>query len=196
MSVEVIDLETPKIKTLKGIYKNSFILIFILCFIVSVLSEGSFVGIFFLCFILLGIPILGVTAFYILFCIRFGIGFIKKNQKKCEEALTKLGFNIKYSGIGICIDTDQRKMAFIGSTNSKTVICDFSDVRSWHKDAFVETTQYRNHENAYAGSKSKTHFIHIVVRLADPEYPEVRFIAYSDRDASMWIARIDALING
>lgn len=115
MSVKLIELEIPKIKTFKSMYKKAFIGVVIIAFILGILDSGgsgSFFKSFFATLFLLGIPVLGAVAFYQKICIKFGIGFIKSNMQQYEQALKKLGFNNNYSGIGIVIDTEQKKIAF------------------------------------------------------------------------------------
>lgn len=195
MAVNKITLDVGRLSTIKELYKNAAILITVISFILGVLNFSSFIKVFLITFLILSF-IFPIISFYNLFCIRFGVGFIKKNQTKLEQALKNQGFQIDFSANGLVLDDKQKKMIFLSNTNPDVLICDYTDIRSWHTQTLTETKQYRNHENAYAGSKTTTQMISIVVYTASPTYPEARFNVPDERSASLWTGRLNALING
>lgn len=201
MSVDVIELKDVEIITIKSIIKKVAIIFIALCTFVALYDWLIKDTVYSLFWFILGIIFYSgfftlPTVLYIQFCLQQGVGFVKRNQIRCEEALQKLGYNIKYSGIGIFVDIEKQVFIFRAHHgNSKVLICNFSDVKSWHRETTQETTQYLNSDNAYAGSKTVTHFIHINVGLASHEHPVVRFIVRNNDEATLWMSRIDALVN-
>ena len=127
------------------------------------------------------------------------MGFVEKNQQKIELALKEEGFQVDYAGKGILVDNQQKKIAFLQSTGSDVLLCNYSDVRSWRVGSMQETSfhgQYNSVTNTVnLKENTRTHMINIIVTLASPDYPQVQFVAGTHVEADQWIARLSALIN-
>lgn len=200
VSVEKIDLNVSSMSRFRDKYKNALIIAAILSAVLALLDGKNFVGSFLFGFFWMGLIFCGIITSYNLFCLRFGLGFVKKNQNKIELALNEKGFHVDYAGKGILIDDQQKKIAFIQSTGSVVVLCNYSDVRSWRIVHRNDTKHHASYDNLtrtvnITGTTSKTLITNIVVTLASPDYPLVQFVAGTPTEANQWIARLDALIN-
>jgi hypothetical protein len=194
MAVNKVTLEVGPLTTIIGLYKKTLIFCVGLSFIMAILNFSSFISTFFIT-LLMSSFLIGAISLYIVVCLRCGVGFIKKNQNKIEKSLKNQGFHIDFSTNGIIIDNTKKKIAFLSKDKPDVLVCDYTDIRSWHQETLQTTEQFRNQDNAYAGSKTTTQLISIVVYLSSPEYPEARFQVINDREATTWLARLNALVN-
>lgn len=198
MALEIIQLENiPKHKTLGQKYKRAMIIFLVISFFITIFARGeiSFFWFFLGIFAIISIWGFVIFGFYQLLRTMLHLDTKKLHRHK-ESALVAQGFNVKFSAIGLLVDVTQQKLAFTLTPNSHSYVCNFSDVRSWYAGAYTQEKQYQNTEGAYAGSRTMTLVRYIVVRIADAEYPEMRFAVMGDRESELWIARLDALING
>lgn len=197
MTVEIKELQNiGKFKSQGSHWKKFFLVILVIALIVTFTRDGGgFFGTFFLAF--LGVSALCTVPYsiYLLFRTMLMLDIKKLHQQK-EAEIKKHGFNIDFSTTGLLVDQKNRKLIFTLDPKPIVYICNFDDVRQWYSGSDVHETQYRNSEGAYAGSKSLTVARYITVRTADPQIPEIRFAVSSDREQSLWIGRLDALING
>ena len=205
MALEIIQLHNlPKLnqnnyaKTLLKAIKW-FVIIALICAVIGGLYTGKFWRDFW------GVILIFTFFFSIPWFIAVAIyGLIKaatqSNNRKIhfakEQALKSLGFNADFSVIGLVVDQKNQKMAFTLDAEPHAFVCDFSDVREWYSGSNERTVDYSNHEGAYAGSKTYTFALYVVVRIADPNYPELIFVVGNQQEQSQWIARLNALING
>lgn len=199
MAVEKINLNIATVSRFRDKYIKALIAAAVLSVIMAILEGKSFISNFILGFIGLSIFFFAIVSFYNLFCLRFGLGFVKKNQEKVEQALKEKGFQIDYAGKGILVDNHQKKIAFLQSTGSEILLCNYSDIRSW-RIGTVEETNYHGQYNSVTNTmnlkqNTKTHMINIIVTLASPDYPQTQFVAGTHIEADQWIARLSALIN-
>ena len=199
MAVEKINLNISSISKFRDKYKKALIIAAVFSAIMAILDGESVLSSFIFGFIWLSIIFCGIVASYNLICLRFGLGFVKKNQQKIELALKEEGFQVDYAGKGILVDNQQKKIAFLQSTGSDVLLCNYSDVRSWRVGSMQETSfhgQYNSVTNTVnLKENTRTHMINIIVTLASPDYPQVQFVAGTHVEADQWIARLSALIN-
>lgn len=195
MAVNKVNLEVGPLTTIIGLYKKTLIFCVGLSFFMAVINFSSFISVFFITLLLSSFLIMAISL-YVAICLRCGVGFIKKNQNKIEQALKNQGFQIDFCTNGIVVDNQKKKIVFLSKDKPDVLVCDYTDIRSWHQETLQETQQFRNQDNAYAGSKTTTQLISIVVYLSSPEYPEARFQVINDREANTWLARLNALVNG
>lgn len=197
MAVEVIEIKNiSKFKTQFSQWKILFISILVIALIITFTRDGGgFWGTFFLA--LLGLLALCLVPFsgYILLRTMLQID-IKKLHREKEKEIKNLGFNVDFSATGLLVDQKNRKLIFTLDPKPIVYICDFSEVREWYSGSTVHEKQYQNSQGAYAGTRSLTLARHITIRVSDPQIPELRFAVASDREQSLWIARLDAIING
>lgn len=198
MALEIIQLENiPKYKTLGQKYKQALIVFCVISFLITIFARGEISFIWFFLGLFIIISVWGFVIFGLYQLLRVILQLdTKKLHRQKESALIAYGFNIKFSAIGLLVDITQKKLAFTLMPNSNVYICDFSDVRSWYAGTYQQEKQYHNAEGAYAGTRTTTLVRYIVVRIADAEFPEMRFAVMSERESELWIARLDALING
>jgi hypothetical protein len=199
MAVEKINLNISSISRFRDKYKKALIIAAIFSAIMAILDGKSLISSFIFGFIFLSLIFCGMVASYNLFCLRFGLGFVKKNQEKIELALKEKGFQVDYAGKGILVDNQKKRIAFLQSTGSEVILCNYSDIRSWRVGSIQETSyhgQYNSVTNTMnLKENTKTHMINIIVTLASPDYPQVQFVAGTNVEADQWISRLSALIN-
>lgn len=112
MAVEKINLNISSLSRFRDKYKKALIIAAIFSAIMAILDGKSFISSFIFGFIWLSIIFCGIVASYNLICLRFGLGFVKKNQEKIELALKEKGFKVDYAGKGILVDNQQKKLHF------------------------------------------------------------------------------------
>ncbi|MDS7930093.1 hypothetical protein RMB03_19570 [Acinetobacter sp. V91_7] len=197
MAVEIKELSNiGKFKSQGSRWKMFFFIILAIALIITFTRDGGgFFGTFFLAFLGIGSLCMVPYALYLLFRTMLMVD-IKKLHREKETEIKKHGFNIDFSAIGLLVDHKNRKLIFTLDPKPIVYICNFDDVRQWFSGSEVHETQYQNSDGAYAGTRSLTIARHITVRIADPNIPEMRFAVSSDREQSLWIGRLDALING
>lgn len=125
------------------------------------------------------------------------------------------GFNIDYEAQGLLVDEKRKKLAFTTSLagldrNTKIfnsmLVCDFSDVMKWKNNVTEFTSRTPTHVSVdplsnratVTGGHEKldvaTYEIQVTINY--PKSPLQTFQATSDADASIWLARLNSLING
>lgn len=125
------------------------------------------------------------------------------------------GFNIDYEAQGLLVDEKNKKLAFTTSlvgfdkstkTLNSMLVCDFSDVMKWKNNVTEFTSRTPMHVSfdslgnraSVTGGHEKfdgaTYEIQVTINY--PKSPLQTFQATSNADASIWLARLNSLING
>lgn len=202
MALEIIHPNLPPINnsflSIAFIYlKKLAILIVILSLLIAIFSDDPFFDT--LITMLVGLSFFGIPIWVVGFLFYKAITTAKVHlhcHKAKEQYLKEHGWQVDFSAIGIVIDQKQKKVAFTISSRDEVMVCDFHTIRSWHSGSNQVTYDYKNQDNAYAGSRTRTTSRYINMQVADAQHPEHGFLVYSDKEQSMWMARLNAIFNG
>lgn len=200
MTVQRVDLNLVGFKTIQENFKKIAIVVAIISGL-AFIYDGFSVGTLFLALICSTVCF-SPYLLYLKYSFSTCLGMVKKNGDKILHALIKdYGLVNSYSSPGgICIDDINKKIAFFSPNKTEAFICDYSDLRKWYvsTNRSSNTTIDHGFNSSTVNTRATTNFTHIVVQLANTDYPEYRFLVPTvkdDRCADTWIARISAVVN-